>query len=78
MKRLIKWKCQPASFGYHLVATTDIGGKPTDVNVAIDKQIWEECVSREGFLSVVTVHVGQAFDIITAEQSRRPPCATLH
>lgn len=78
MKRRINWSCKPASFGYHLVATADVGGKSTDVNVAIDQLVWDSHIDRKALLADVAVKVNNAFNTITATMSQRPAYATLH
>lgn len=78
MKRFIKWRCHPAPYGYHLVATTDIGGKAQDVNIAIEQMVWDRCRDRKHLLADVTFQVGLAFNHIAAEMAQRPATATLH
>lgn len=78
MKRFIKWRCAPTSYGYHLVATTDIGGKSTEVNMVLTTQDWNLSVNKAVMFENVVFQMNRAFDVITAKITHRPPLTTLH
>lgn len=63
-RRRIRWSCKPASFGYHMLATVDLRGEPLDINVALEKVVWDKAECRAALLQNITKNVNLAIDRI--------------